>query len=215
MGMVDVDPAGRPEQAQRVTWIAGGALLLASVLSSGFLQAAWIPSLGALPMALFAVAAALFAIGVGRAGSITARKPLGTAALILCGVWPLIAWLLIDPLLLRWAPDGGWPLQATPVLGLMISIVAVAQIARAGVVPAPWHLAPAWALGTVALRYALMFAPLGGAFGNDQEALLAFIAALGMVDAVALCFLGVVAIVLGARSARPDAVPVFGSQPLS
>ena len=128
----------------------GGILLIAATL----VVAVPAPTLRSVPggefagPALFSAALLVFAFGLRGAGSITARRPLGTAALALLAVWTFA-----DGLLWRFTPLGSLPLDRPALLGTAIPLITAAlaavacvQIARAGVVPTPWNWAPTWAL---------------------------------------------------------------------
>jgi hypothetical protein len=98
---------------------------------------------------------------------------------------------------------------------LAAALVAVVQIGRAGVVPRPWNWAPAWALGAVVVPSLLGLLLLAvGALQEPQPqaqslTLTMFVSALdGLARTVGPVFLGVLAIVLGDRMGRAQAVQV-------
>lgn len=167
---------------------------------------------------LFAVGAVIFAVGFGRAGSVTARRPLGTFALV-----GLAAWLLLSPVLLRFgAPasaddisessvmfSGMWSITIE-VVSLILAIIAVTQIARIRAVPRPWNRAPLWALVAVALVRLLRAAFLFGVYSLGQETLVLLHSLGGLIEAAAVGFLGVVAIVIATRPV-PGATTVYSS----
>ena len=215
--MIEVGTAADAGRARRRTWTAGGVLFLASAL----LRLAPVELTFGAPvdfaMLLFWAGAIVFAIGLGRAGSVTARRPLGTGAII-----ALVAWqVLVGPL------RGAEALMGTQmfgddatqiammygitleVVGLALAVIAVVQIARVGVVAPPWHRAPAWALGAVvAIRVVVNGAAV--AVGTLEQGLLAALFALiTVVTAAAVAFLGVTALLLAAR--RPDETVVYAS----
>lgn len=212
--MIDVDPSGSAVRVRRRTWIVGGSLLVASALIALTLRG--LPGVQfapvSLPDMLFAAGAVIFAIGFGRAGSVTARRPLGTFALV-----GLAVWILLSPLLLRFTV----PVSAEDISGsfimfsgmmsitieavsLVLAIIAATQIARIRAVPRPWNRAPLWALVAVAVVRLLRSAFLFGAYALGQESLVLLDSLGGLIEAAAVGFLGVVAIVVAVR-------PVSGS----
>ncbi|MCO7203752.1 hypothetical protein NH287_09650 [Microbacterium sp. CnD16-F] len=150
----------------------------------------------------------MFAIGSSSHDSVTARRPLGTIALILLALWSSamrVIGLFQDPT----NPTPIVPWEVTILIPLALSLVAVVQIARAGVVPRRWRWMPAIALGvqvaSVALCQLLMMDPAT----TMQTVGLA--SALGMIGFLAGTLgLGIVAL-LAVASERPASVPVFSS----
>ena len=215
--MVTVDTGSAARQRRR-TWVLGGALLVASALVQLAAQGSLAPLYRAADV-LFAAGALVLVIGIGRAGSVTARRPLGTGAVVALVVVLLVAPYLSSTLLTGIAPAPGtisgyqiffWIQLA---VSLMLAILAATQIGRAGVVPQPWNWAPLWALGAVTLAQLIpmapFWAPLLGS-GQDPSALLGLFSVFGLVRPLAIAFLGIVAIVLGTRSA-PGSVAVYSS----
>jgi hypothetical protein len=159
----------------------------------------------------------VFAFGVRGSGSVTARRPLGTIALTLLGIWPLVMWVLQTALL---------PNSVTPTHSIMstlfalgyvdsflrfgAALVAVVQIARAGVVPPPWNWAPTWALAAVAAPWVFDQIIAVGA-PQSLDLFTAFMPVDGLIRIGAPMFLGVLAIVLANLSARTRTVPIFRS----
>jgi len=206
--VTDRDAPDRQAADTRAAWTIGGVLLLVSpVLSLGFPPiGAQIPGSTYFVSACFAVATILFAFGIRGSGSVTARRPVGTTALVFLGVWGLLIAVLFQPILsaLFASSRGGneWTL-AVSYLNLAIqfaaALIAAIQIVRAGVVPRPWNWAPIWVLVATALPWAIL--QLVGLIGGP---LIMFAFAFSMIDGIiniaAAAFLGVVAIVLGQRS---------------
>lgn len=212
--MIDVDPSGSAARVRRRTWIVGGSLLVSSALIALTLRGLSGVHVApiSLPDMLFAAGAVIFAIGFGRAGSVTARRPLGTFALV-----GLAVWILLSPLLLRLtvpvsAEDisesfimfSGMMSITIEVVSLVLAIIAATQIARIRAVPRPWNRAPLWALVAVAVVRLLRSAFLFGAYALGQESLVLLDSLGGLIEAAAVGFLGVVAIVVAVR-------PVSGS----
>jgi len=217
--MIEVDAVQPEARARRRTWLVGGVLLLlCALLGLGFssLNSLLFSVPFNLPLALFGAAVVVFAIGLGRAGSVTARRPLGTGALIALAVWQLVSPLIMLPL-----PEGGGAQEqfvlmltivstATVLITLVLAVIAVVQIARAGVLPNPWNRAPMWALVVVVATQVLP--ELVAATGSiiDQAPLVALYDFALLVEMGAVAFLGVLAIVLALRPA-PGLTTVYRS----
>ena len=99
----------------------------------------------------------VFAFGVGRGGSIVARRPLGVTAALVLALWPFAERAL------TWAmpfDEGttefyqGWGYVSLTVK-IAAAVVLVVQIARAGVVTGRLRWAPAWALAAVVVPQVL------------------------------------------------------------
>ncbi|MEV8271893.1 hypothetical protein [Microbacterium sp. NPDC077184] len=213
-------------QRRRTFMIGGTGLVLCGML--GMLQFS-VPGLGPvigiLVDVVFAAAVLLFAIGLSRAASVVARRPLGVAALAVVALLPLLV-RAIQPILPTMDAatfDAGLDayreaetiLTAVFFVNLLVSLAAALlaslQIARAAVVPAPWRWAPLWALivsVVAAVVPQILFAAAGssGAQAFAEVALL-----LGAVGFLARTLgLGILALVLAARL-RSDSVDVYRS----
>ncbi len=200
--MIDVDADGT--RARRTTWIVGGVLFITAAFFWLAAQAAPYPVLGWASIVLLSGGMAVFALGLGRSGSVTARRPLGTAALLGLAVWNAAA-----PVLVHFVPATGDPMLTvtSEVVGLALAIVAVTQIARIGVLPPAWRWAPLWALVAVVAARMILTGFMTGAITASQELLVGLSPLMAILTAAAECFVGVVAIVLATRR---DAVTVFG-----
>lgn len=203
-----------PARQRRRTWLIGGALL---VLSAVLALVARGP-LGGLYFAkdaFWALGVLVLVIGLGRAGSVTGRRPFATAVVIaqVLVANPLTA-LLLSGLVLDdprnpHAEEDSWGSIFFPyyVLVFVLTVLAVIVVGWVRAVPSPWSWAPAWVLASSWVLGALSVtlfsaAPLG-------TPLATFGAYLGVVSAaLGTMFLGVVAIVLGARTttAQPASV---------
>jgi hypothetical protein len=201
-------------------WFLGGALLLATVVL--LTTQSGIPVLlggEALRSGLFAAALLIFAIGIRGSGSVTARRPLGTAALTL-----LAAWMLLGSTLS--VVFSSFTIDSVPgvLLGFgyidafaqfALALIAVMQIGRLRVVPTPWNWVPAGALAAVSLSW-LVIQLLGlvvGAQGNSVTTL--FILNIdGLIRSTSVVTLGVLAIVLADRARRrqPEIVSALTPQ---
>ena len=211
---MDISNEGRQ---RRSTWATSGVLLIAAGLLSLPEPLLGGPGggLGWIPPLLLLAAALVLAIGFGPTGSVTGRRPLGTAAVVVFAAASLIGALL--PLLVP-APSGIDPASAAASgaligsIGLVLALVALVSglvaamgIGRAGVVPRPWNWAPLWAFVVGALTAIARYAgPLAASFGGRSDAA-AWNAATGIVDAVAVGLLGVVAVALALRGRTASA----------
>lgn len=194
----------------------GGALLLATVVLGVTAQPGLSLGFGGdiIGVALFSASMLVFAYGIRGSGSITARRPLGTAALTVLAVWVLLESILTN--VLSSSVSNNAPPSALLVLGyadllfrFAVTLVAVVQIARAGAVPSPWNWAPGWVLAAVCVPW-LLTQIVSISLAPQQP--LTLILIIGAVDGLfrigGTMFLGVLAIVLADRSGRTRSVPV-------
>lgn len=197
----------------RRAWVIGGALLLATVVIGVALQQSGLPIVGGnyIGMALFTASLLVFAFGIRGSGSITARRPLGTAALTVLAIWSLLV-----PALERVFFSGNYPSDSLMAFSYVDSfvqfaaaLVAVTQIARVGVVPRPWSWAPAWTLAAVAVPWLFGQIAAVGATQNATPISMFVVTLDGLVRIGAPVFLGVLAIVLANRPNRPQRVSVY------
>lgn len=207
--MVDVDSSGAAAVQRRRTWMTGGVLLLASVLVTLVnMPGAWF---GVSSGLLFAAALVLFAVGLGHGGSVTARRPLGTSALIAFAIWDFVRPWLMGLIPYPGTDDSGYfstmrMLAITgEVISLILLVIAVTQIGRLRVVPRPWNWAPLWALAVVVLGQVLQ----GVLVAANLTVLLMMIGPLySLIAVLPTAFLGVLAIVLATRR-DPASVVVY------
>src|SRR5690606_23681467 len=203
----------------------GGGLLAASALLGLALRSFLLPGLPFMSLSdvLFSAAAVIFAIGLGRAGSVTARRPLGTSALIALAVWLPVAappQQLLLPMEVSFddpAERGGY-FQLVNMVGitteavsLVLAIIVVVQIGRGGVVARPWAWAPLWALVVVVAARTVLsgMVPMPGLVEN-QEAMFAVFGLAGFLVAASVGFLGVLAMILAVRP-EPGSTVVYDS----
>ncbi|MDQ0614968.1 hypothetical protein QF046_002609 [Microbacterium sp. W4I4] len=223
--MIDVDVTAATERERRRTWMLGGGLLAASALLGLALRGLLLPGLPFISLSdlLFSAGAVIFAVGLGRAGSVTARRPLGTAAIIALAAWLLVA-LPLQQLLLPMEVSFDDPAErggyfqlvnmvgiTTEAVSLVLAVIAVVQIGRAGVVPKPWVWAPLWALGMVVVARTVLsgMLPIPG-LAENQEALMALFGLAGFLVAASVGFLGVLAMILAVRP-EPRSTVVYDS----
>jgi hypothetical protein len=214
------DAAMKGDRAGR-TLVVGGVLLIASAVLA-FVS----PSVLSMPAALsavvywsstiaFSAALLVYAFGLGRSGSIVARRPLGVGAMVLLAVWPLIDRVvtLVVPFTesttefhLTW----GWVAIA---LRLAAAIVVVVEIARAGVLVGRVRWAPLWALVAVAgpqVIAQLYLVATGLDINRTEDDLVWLVLGLGQLTAFAApVVLGILSVVLAQRrTSTPAADPV-------
>jgi hypothetical protein len=204
----------RPTAAQQ-TWIVGGSLLLATVVITVTFQSvpSFFPGASFISIGVFSAALLVFAFGLSGAGSITARRPLGTSALSALAIWTLLAPILS----LFFTPadyDQGLTLAwgyIDSVVRFLLALVAVIQIARAGVVPRPWNWAPTWVLAAVAGSWLLQLISVT-VLSRDVASISGALMSLDILTNFAgAVFLGVVAIVVASRRSHPRTVEVYSS----
>ena len=210
--MIDVATSDDGARARRDTWMTGGMLFVLSALATLVPPELTFGLPVGIPTLLFGLGAVIFAVGLGSAGSVTARRPLGTGAVVALVIWTVavapVLWMVVtrDGPTERGA-DAYYSAvtvtsTATELISLALALIAAAQIGRAGVVPKPWRWAPLWAL--VAVVVAQLVPNLVASSGpvTDQTQLIALFSLIGLLTASAVAFLGVVAIVLAVRPAR-------------
>jgi len=223
--MVDVDAGRGDARARRRTWMLGGGLLAASALLSLAMRGYPFPMVPfvSLPHVLFSAGAAVFAIGLARAGSVTARRPLGTSAIVGLAVWLLLVSPLLNMLQPVMSDDANAAETAelltlsvmlsitSEVIALILALIGVMQIGRAGVVPPPWRWAPLWTLLAVVAVRVLRAGFLFGQLGLGQEELVVLDGAGALIEAAAVGSLGVLAMILTTHPVRGSMV-VFSSE---
>jgi hypothetical protein len=210
--MVDTKTLSGPETDAPLTWFIGGALLLATVIV-GVVQPAisQIVFGGSIRTVLFSVALLFFAWGIHRSGSVTARRPLGTTALTALAAWLLLGSVFEGVIAESFSNDPApGALQVFSYLDSFVrfalAFVAVMQIARAGVVPAPWNWAPAWVVGAASASWLVMAIVAVGASQDYVIFTMLLLSVDGLVRVGGTVLLGVLAIVLADRARRPKTV---------
>ena len=182
---------------------------MASVVITVIAQPSLFPYAETVGPALFSAALLVFAFGVRGAGSVTARRPVGTIALALLALWLLLGSVLYgvigdvfsnDPtptVLMSFA-------YADTFVQFALALVAVMQIARLGAVPAPWNWVPAGVVAALTVTWLLLQVLGGGSattYGpNLVTWLLMGLDGLARIGGTVL--LGVIAIVLADRVNR-------------
>lgn len=195
--------------AQR-TWFIGGVLLIAATFFSPLFQPALsLLGAGAIGMVFFPAALVIFAFGIRGSGSVTARRPLGTIALTALAGWIVLVYIVTATVvtdesardLLR---DFSY---VDMVVTFVLALIAVIQIARAGVVPRPWNWAPGWVAGGIVVTSLLGLIAFAGVPEVSPAAVLVMVAD-SLVRGGGAVFLGIVAIVLADRMSRTRASAV-------
>lgn len=217
------DASARPAagDAWSRTLTVGGVLLIAGAVLS-FAAPSMLMGPGPFAATSFwagtaatSTALVVYAFGLGRAGSVVARRPLGTAALVLLAVWPLVdrGVTLVIPYTeetagfsLAW----GW---VGIVVHLSAAIVAAVQVARAGVIRGRLRWAPLWALVAVAAPQVFVqvaFVALGpDTVGTAQDGVFLILGVAQLLAFAAPVALGILSIVLAQRRLVTEPVQVF------
>jgi len=197
----------------KLAWIVGGSLLAASAVVGLVLQpvTALVSGGDLVASILFASGLVVFAIGLRGSGSVTARRPLGTAALLVLAAWTLLVSILGVALFSTDLPLGallGFG-YVDSLIRFAAALVAVVQIARAGTIRRPWNWAPGWLLAAATALWLIQQA-LGASGGQSAGTVAPLVWTLeGIVNFGGPVFLGVVAIVLANRSSREQTVPIY------
>lgn len=211
------EPARRSGDA-RQTLLIGGVLLLASVLIGVVTQQVVfaVPGVTILGALVFAGALVVFALGIRGQGSVVGRRRSGVSALVAVALWSVMARVVYFVIGQQQTSGAGITVFVYVDMAVRFSLmaVAVAQVARARVLPYPWNLAPMWAFVAITVPEVLI-AILGvsivaGAAG--QSAYLAAAALSSFAHLAAPTFLGVLAIVLATRPPRIQTIPIYSSQ---
>jgi hypothetical protein len=199
----------------RTAWTIGGSLLVAAALFPLITQGVFLPGMGFVSTLLWAGSLTVFAVGWRRSGSVVARRPLGTVALLVAAALPLLG-VLLSALVPAPSPsDAEWavPLwQVIQVLLIAALIVASVQIARAGAVPGPVRWLP---LIVVVICTAIELAAVAVFSTPDlsQEIVSGIVYPLSLARPLGELLIGITAIVLaqGLPARRPDdeAVQVY------
>lgn len=206
--MVEATKSHPSESDASRAWLIGGALLLATVVI-GVAQPALslIPLGGSIRPALFSAALLVFAFGIGGSGSVTARRPLGTIALTALAAWLLLGSVL-DIIIASEFSNDSLPAglmafgYVDSYVKFALALVAVVQIGRTGVVPAPFTWVPAWVVGAASVSWLLMQVVAVGStqgFGLVTVGLMSVDALLRVGGTV---LLGALAIMLADRASR-------------
>lgn len=196
----------------RTAWTIGGSLLIAAALFPLVTQGVFLPGVGMVSALLWAGSLTVFAVGWRRNGSVVARRPLGTVALLVAAVIPALS-VLLGALLPATEPsDAEWavPLgQAIDVIFIAALVVASVQIARAGAVPARVRWLPLIVVGICTALQLAVIAVLSTP-GVSQDVVVGFVYPVSLARRIGELLIGITAVVLAQRlpARRPDDEPV-------
>ncbi len=196
---------GQGKRLHRGVWLTGGILLVLWAVGNYFDLAPLLTVPGGewSLRVIFAAATFAFALGWKGVGSVTGRRPVGTTALILVGLWPFFtefadSFLWDDSNYVLWS-------VVSELLRLGVAVVAVTQIVRAGLVVKPWAWTPAVGLAVyvlaqagavlMAMQLGLLESPYEQSYA-DIQAYLAVLELVGLIQSCAVAGIGAVAIVL-------------------
>lgn len=205
--------ASADARSLRRTLIAGGVLLIVGAVvtyaRSTFWSEPFTVVLSWLGIAAFSAALLVFAFGIGRTGSIVARRPLGVAAAVVVAAWPVVERVLTLAVPYESADPAFY--QAWGYISLAVTlgalIVFVVQIARAGVLRDGVRRLPLWGLALVAAPQILMqllVVALNIDFGTDEQEWIFLVFGLGQLLTFAVPVgLGIIALL---EAHRPVAV---------
>ncbi len=217
--MTDAPPAAG---SLRRTLIAGGALLIVSAVATfsqpSFFAAPLSVVLGWLGVTAFSAALLVFAFGLGRAGSIVARGPLGVTAAAVAAAWPFVERAVT--LALPFESIGAAFYQPWAFLswGVMLGALAVftVRIARAGVVRGRARWMPLWGLVLVTAPQLLaQIVMTAFALGAGDQDVVFLVLGLGQLLAFAVPLgLGIIALLVANRPVSTQApVQVYPPAP--
>lgn len=199
--MTDRMPLANRSRTFKNVWLLAGGLLVASGIFTAFASTLFVPEelmlfLGGFGIVFYAAGGVLFALGFRGEGSVTARKPLGTWAIIgLVGALPVVRTFVWGSIPVEVYYSGLLYVFTAIDLAieLAIAIVAAVAIARAGVVPAPWCWAPIGAVAVAAVAEVTRI--LLGINGTSTGTVGDWIVS-GLIPALIPIVLGAIAIVL-------------------
>lgn len=198
------DTADRDARARRRTWVAGGIMVLLAALV-GFVARFQLAQFHYVKDVLWAAGALVLVIGIGRAGSVTGRRPLGTIVALLqvllasSPVAIYLSGLVPDDPGNPYAEEDAWGSVMFPYFAVIAvaTVVAVLLIGFADALPRPWSWAPAWVLALSALSGVASVLLLSRTGSPDIAGRVLY-----EVPGVGMASLGVLAMVLGVRAAR-------------
>lgn len=202
------DAEAADARERRRTWMIGGAVLVLAAVVGLVARGplAWLYYGDDL---LWGVGVLILVIGIGRAGSITRRRPFATTVVILQVIVasPAASWYLSTQLPdlppSTNAAEDAWSALFMPyyVLVFVLTVTAVFMIGFAGAVPKPWSWAPSWVLVWSAVLWWVSLQTFSSApLGTWAATVGAYIGPVS--GAIGIAFLGILAIVLGRRSTR-------------
>lgn len=206
--LIGMEQRSTPRTEPMHVWYVAGGLLVASVLLGPYVRFESLIGLdaGIIPALMFAGALVLFAIGSDRSTSVTARRPLGTIALIALAVWTLISTFVsgaatVPPATETFLSFGYIDL----IVQFILALIAATQIARAGAVPRPANLAPLWGVAATAASWIIQQVVTVAA-GSNVTLFVPFLVILdSLVRVAGPVLLGILAIAIASRATAPRA----------
>ncbi|MGW8482651.1 hypothetical protein ACWGJP_05890 [Microbacterium sp. NPDC055903] len=204
---------------RRRTWLVGGIGLIAcgvvGLLRGSVLGASGLGTVLTIVSDLLWMGAILvLAFGLRREGSMVARRTLGLAAAFLVAAWPVIDTLVG---LFGWPADidqvDDWLFWTylSMLLPLVAGFIAAVEVARARVVPRPWHAAPLWVIAGQTVVWVVPQV-IGVASADAYIETAPLFAALHTLGFMAATWgLGILAIMLSRRSG-PGVVTVYSGK---
>ena len=196
---------------RRRTWVTGGVLLVLAAISALVARGPLAGMVYAKDV-FWALGALVLVIGIGRAGSITRRRPFPTTVVLLqiLVANPLTAWYLstlpLDDPQNPHAQEESWISVFMPYYGVVfvLTVLSAIIIGAMRALPSPWSWAPSWVL---VWSWTLGWTSLSLFSAAPLDTPLSTIGAyLGLVSAqLGTLFLGGVAIIFGWRAALDSA----------
>lgn len=197
---------------RRLTWVCGGALIALSALV-GFVARFELSQFGWSGEVLWVLGVMILVIGLGRAGSITGRRPVATTVVLLQLVLASTPTRMYLSSLLPEIPgnpnaeEDAWGALMIPYYAALFAttIIAVLLIGFIAALPRPWNWAPAWALaGSGVAMVASISVPFDDRVAGVRRILFE-------IPGTGILLLGVLAVVLGLRAGREEAVDALSS----
>lgn len=191
---------------RRRTWVVGGSLIVLAA-SVGFVARFELAPYHAAKDVLWALAVLVLVVGLGRAGSITRRRPFASAVALLqvaVAAPPLptfLSGLVPDDPGNLYAQEDAYMAVMIPYQALLftMTLAAVILIGAIAALPRPWSWAPAFVLAVSVISST---ATLAIGFGGPSAVLQRI---LFEVPGAGMLLLGILAIVLGIRAGtRPE-----------
>lgn len=184
----------------KTAWLTGGTLLIvAAVLGWAAILGPWPNEVGLVRAGVWAAAVLVFALGWRHSGSVTARLPLGTTALVVAALMPLVQWAVA-----LGSPPPGWLTITLIIVDIAALTVGTVETARQSLLPdiARWAPFVIFVAVTAVHGIALLLAATGAVSGPEPVAILFYGA--NLLAQLAVAVLGVLAIIYARRVFRHD-----------
>ena len=196
---------------RRRTWVVGGILLVLSAVV-GFVARFELSSFSGAREVLWALGVLILVIGLGRAGSITGRRPIATTVVLLQLALASTPMLNLLSSLTPEIPgnpnaeEDAWGALMLPYYAVLflITVAAVLLIGFVDALPRPWSWAPAWVLvGSGIAMAALIMVTFADAAAVPRRILFE-------VPGTGVMLLGILAVVLAIRAGRTEDADALG-----